>query len=85
MIQKVKILELSQPIPNDTVSFAPDMSDEIKTKIVTALADYAANDPEGFATAFDAYSWSGIALTDDSEFDFIRLLVQELGLESGDL
>ena len=85
VIQKVKILELSQPIPNDTVSFAPAVSDEIKTKIVTALADYAANDPDGFATAFDAYSWSGIALTEDSEFDFIRLLVQELGLESGDL
>ena len=85
VIQKIKILELSQPIPNDTVSFAPAVSDEIKTKIVTALADFAANDPDGFSTAFDAYSWSGIALTDDSEFDFIRLLVQELGLESGDL
>ena len=85
VIQKIKILELSQPIPNDTVSFAPAVSDEIKTKIVTALTDFAENDPDGFSTAFDAYSWSGVALTDDSEFDFIRLLVQELGLESGDL
>ncbi len=85
VIQAIKILELSQPIPNDTVSFAPAVPDEIKLKIVTALADYAANDPDGFATAFDAYSWSGIALTDDSEFDFIRLLVQELGLDTGDL
>lgn len=85
VIQKVRIMELSQPIPNDTVSFAPAVPEEIQLKIVTALADYAANDPDGFATAFDAYSWSGIALTDDSEFDFIRLLVQELGLDSGDL
>jgi phosphonate transport system substrate-binding protein len=85
VIQKVRILELSQPIPNDTVSFARDVPEEIRTKFVAALADYAANDPEGFATAFDAYSWNGVALTDDSEFDFIRLLVQELGLESGDL
>ena len=85
VIQKVKILELSQPIPNDTVSFAPEVSEEIRTTIVTALADFAANDPDGFSAAFDAYSWSGIALTEDSEFDFIRLLVQELGLESGDL
>ncbi|RLE23796.1 MAG: hypothetical protein DRJ50_05615 [Actinobacteria bacterium] len=85
VIQKIRIMELSQPIPNDTVSFAPAVPEEIKLKIVTALADFAANDPDGFATAFDAYSWSGIALTDDSEFDFIRLLVQELGLDSGDL
>jgi phosphonate transport system substrate-binding protein len=85
VIQKIKIMELSQPIPNDTVSFAPAVSEEIKLKIVTALADFAANDPDGFATAFDPYSWSGIALTDDSEFDFIRLLVQNLGLDSSDL
>jgi phosphonate transport system substrate-binding protein len=85
VIQKIKILELSEPIPNDTVSFAPAVSDEIKTNIVTALTDFAENDPDGFSAAFDAYSWSGVALTDDSEFDFIRLLVQELGLESGDL
>jgi len=85
VIQKIRILELSQPIPNDTVSFGPAIPEEIRTMFVTALADYAANDPEGFATAFDAYSWSGVALTDDSEFDFIRLLVQELGLETADL
>ncbi len=85
VIQKIRIMELSQPIPNDTLSFAPAVSDEIKNKIVTALTDYATNDPDGFSTAFDAYSWSGVALTDDSEFDFIRLLVQELGLESGSL
>jgi phosphonate transport system substrate-binding protein len=85
VIQKIRIMELSQPIPNDTVSFAPAVPEEIQLKIVTALADFAANDPDGFATAFDPYSWSGIALTDDSEFDFIRLLVQELGLDSGAL
>lgn len=85
VIQKVKILELSQPIPNDTVSFAPAVPEEIRTKFVAALVDFAANDPEGFATAFDAYSWNGVELTDDSEFDFIRMLVQELELDSGDL
>jgi len=85
VIQKVRIMELSQPIPNDTVSFAPGVPQDIREKFVTALADYAANDPDGFAEAFDPYSWSGIALTDDSEFDFIRALVQALDLTSDDL
>ena len=85
VIQKVKILELSDPIPNDTVSFSPEFPLELQQKVTAALSNYALNDPEGFATAFDAYSWSGIAYTNDSEFDFIRQLVQELGLESGDL
>ena len=85
VIQKVKILALSDPIPNDTVSFAPAVPEDIQAQFVTALTDFAANDPEGFATAFDAYSWNGILPTNDAEFDFIRLLVQELGLDSGDL
>ncbi len=85
VIQKIRIMTLSQPIPNDTVSFAPDVPQDIREKFVAAMADFAANDPDGFATAFDAYSWSGIALTDDSEFDFIRSLVQELDLSVEDL
>jgi len=85
VIQKVRILELSQPIPNDTVSFGPDLPEDIRDQILTALASFAANDPDGFATAFDAYSWGSVALTDDSEFDFIRGLVQELGISVADL
>ncbi|MFV2000307.1 MAG: phosphate/phosphite/phosphonate ABC transporter substrate-binding protein [Acidimicrobiia bacterium] len=85
VIQKVRIIELSQPIPNDTVSFSPDLPQDIREKFIAALVDFAANDPEGFSTAFDAYSWSGVAMTNDSEFDFIRSLVQDLGITVDDL
>ncbi len=85
VIQKVKIIELSQPIPNDTVSFSPGLPQDIREKFIAALVDFAANDPDGFSTAFDAYSWSGVSLTDDSEFDFIRSLIQDLGLSVDDL
>lgn len=85
VIQKVRILELSQPIPNDTVSFGPELSDEIRTEVIAALSAFAANDPDGFATAFDAYSWGSVQETNDSEFDFIRQLVQSLGLSVDDL
>lgn len=85
VIQKIKIMELSQPIPNDTVSFAPDVPQDIRDKFIAALADFAANDPDGFATAFDAYSWGSVELAEDSEFDFIRSLVQGLGLTVEDL
>ncbi|MEE8484999.1 MAG: phosphate/phosphite/phosphonate ABC transporter substrate-binding protein [Acidimicrobiia bacterium] len=85
VIQKVKIIELSQPIPNDTVSFSPDLPEDVREKFIAAMVDFAANDPEQFAIAFDAYSWSGLSLTDDSEFDFIRSLIQDLGLSVDDL
>jgi len=85
VIQKVRILELSQPIPNDTLSFSPDVPEDIRGQILSAIVAFALNDPEGFATAFDAYSWSSVAETDDSQFDFIRSLVQNLGLSVEDL
>ncbi|MEZ5175230.1 MAG: phosphate/phosphite/phosphonate ABC transporter substrate-binding protein [Acidimicrobiia bacterium] len=85
VIQKVRILELSQPIPNDTVSFGPDVPQDVRTQFLTALAAFAANDPDGFETAFDAYSWDGVFETNDSEFDYIRALVQELDLTVDDL
>jgi phosphonate transport system substrate-binding protein len=85
VIQKVKIIELSQPIPNDTVSFSPDLPQDIREKFIGALIDFAANDNDQFKVAFDPYSWGGLELTEDSEFDFIRSLIQDLGITVDDL
>ncbi len=85
VVQKVRILALSDPIPNDTLSFGPDFPADLKDQIVQAIIDFAQNDPDAFATAFDAYSWDDVAPTNDSEFDFIRGLVQSLGISVADL
>ncbi len=85
VIQNVRILTLSDPIPNDTLSFSPDFPAEIATAITDALKAFAADDPEGFAAAFDAYSWSGVADTSDAEFDSIRALLAALGYSEDDL
>lgn len=79
VIQNVKILAVSDPIPNDGMAFSPAFPAETADAIVVAMADFAANDPEGFATAFEAYSWSGVSQTSDAEFDSIRALLQALG------
>lgn len=85
VIQTLKIIELSQPIPNDTVSFSPDLPQDIREKFIGALIDFAANDNDQFKVAFEPYSWGGLELTDDSEFDFIRSLIQDLGITVDDL
>ncbi len=85
VIQKVRILTLSDPIPNDTLSFSPDFPEDLSSAIVAALEAFAADDPEGFGTAFDAYSWSGVAQTSDAEFDSIRALLNALGFTTDDL
>ncbi|WKZ81956.1 MAG: phosphate/phosphite/phosphonate ABC transporter substrate-binding protein [Acidimicrobiia bacterium] len=85
VIQKVRILALSEPIPNDGLAFGPEFPDDLQGDIVAALKAFAADDPDGFATAFDAYSWSSVTETDDSEFDVIRALLEALGFDLDDL
>ena len=85
VIQKVRIVTLSAPIPNDTLSYGPEVSDDLKNAINDALKAFAADDPDGFEAAFDAYSWSGIADTNDAEFDSIRALLDALGFGPDDL
>ncbi len=85
VIQMVRILTLSDPIPNDTLSYSPEFPAEIATAINDALFVFANDDPDGFSAAFDAYSWSGVAATSDAEFDSIRALLSALGYTEDDL
>ncbi len=85
VIQTVKIVALSDPIPNDTMSFSPDFPEEVATAIVDAIKAFAASDPDGFDTAFDAYSWNGVDDTNDAEFDSIRALLAAIGFDLEDL
>jgi phosphonate transport system substrate-binding protein len=85
VIQQVRILAISDPIPNDGVVFGPDFPEDVRTMVVDALVAFAADDPDGFEAAFDAYSWDNVATTNDAEFDSIRAIVQQLGITLDDL
>jgi phosphonate transport system substrate-binding protein len=85
VVQKVKILTLSDPIPNDTLAFSPDFPSEIQEAIVQAIRDLSQANPRRFAKVFAAYSWSGVVDTNDAEFESARQLVNMLGLSQEDL
>jgi len=83
--QKVRILVTTPKIPNDTVSFGPDFPEDLMQKIMDALFAFAQNDPEGFAKALEAYSWTGINPATDAEYDPIRFAIQASGFKIEDL
>lgn len=85
VVQQVRILTTTIEIPNDGVVFSPDFPDEMQTQVVESLVTYADSDPEGFATAFEAYAWDSLAEGSDADFDSIRAIVQELGLGLEDI
>jgi phosphate/phosphite/phosphonate ABC transporter binding protein len=85
VIQKVRILALSDPIPNDLMSFGPDFPADLQAQIIDAIKAFATDDPDGFKEAFLAYSWDNVADTSDAEFDSIRALLVALGYDLEDL
>ncbi len=86
VVDQVRVLAISSPIPNDTLSFGPDFPAEIRAEIMTALFALAEDQAAWESTAlFTAYSWNGIADIADSAFDPVRLQFEILGLTEEDV
>lgn len=86
VVDQVRILRLSAPIPNDTLSFGPDFPSELKAQIMDALYAFAKTD--GWAQSIgneDFYGWSGLAPITDRDYDPVRLQFQILGLTEEDI
>ncbi|MBI2570681.1 MAG: phosphate/phosphite/phosphonate ABC transporter substrate-binding protein [Candidatus Schekmanbacteria bacterium] len=80
----IKIVELTESIPNDPVSFRKNMPEEIKTKIVEAFLDYIQTD-EGKDTFNRLYLVTGLTKATDADYDGVRELLRSLGKSAADL
>jgi phosphonate transport system substrate-binding protein len=81
VIQKLRILEISPAIPNDTLSFGPDFPAELRAEIEAALVAFAETDAwaESIGNA-DFYDWTGLAPTNDANYDVVRAMVEAAGI-----
>lgn len=43
IVDQVRVLRVSQPIPNDTLSFGPEFPEELRTQIIDALIAFSAD------------------------------------------
>lgn len=80
---KVIVVAESQSIPNDTISFSPDVPEEIRQQIVAALLAMTENE-ESMAMLNDLYSWEGLVEVDDSFYDEFRQLLEAAGVNVED-
>jgi phosphonate transport system substrate-binding protein len=70
--EQVVVITESADIPNDTVSYAPDLPDDVRENITNALLDIASTE-EGVAALEEVYSIAGLEPVDDSFYDAFRV------------
>ena len=81
IVQKVRILGLSDEIPNDTMSFSPEFPEELKQTIMDAIIAYVASDACAETLCNEKfYDWTGAAPILDENFDGVRLLMEAQGI-----
>jgi phosphonate transport system substrate-binding protein len=86
VFEKVRILQLTDPMPNDTISFGPEFPADMRDKIVKALVDFAASEQCAESICSDKfYSWTGVEPTTDAAYDPIRKLIKVLGYTEEDI
>jgi phosphonate transport system substrate-binding protein len=80
VMQKVRILAVSQAIPNDTLSFGPEFPADVRKQIEDALVAFSKTDAWGESIgSADFYGWTGIAPATDAEYDLVRQMVEATG------
>jgi len=86
VVDQVRILAISDAIPNDTLSFGPDFPADVRAEILDALFALAENQEVWDSTALaEVYSWDGLAKAEDADFNSVRLQFEVLGWTEEDI
>jgi len=79
----VVVIATTDPIPNDTVAFAPAVPAEVRAKVVKAFQDMVANEAD-LKLLGDLYRWTGLEVQEDSFFDPFRQMLDSAGIKIED-
>ena len=86
IFDKVRIMMLTDSIPNDTLSFSPQFPQALRGEIIVALAEFMDTEACQESICSDEfYSWTGVEPIGDSAYDVIRRLIQGLGYTEEDI
>lgn len=81
---KVKILSLTDSIPNDPIVFRKDIPLAMKQKIEEALLKFITS-PEGKSAFYKIYGVDGLKRSTDKDYDGVRAMLKSLGQDASDL
>jgi len=81
IVQLVRVLALTDDIPNDTLSFGPDFPDDLKQTVMDGVISYVGTDAcYETLCAEKFYEWDEAAPIGDESFDLVRVIRDEQGI-----
>jgi len=84
VMEKIIVVDISAPIPNDGVQFHPSVPADIRSRVSDALLDIF--ETEAGAEAFNsAYQWQGLERLGDDFYDPFRQVLQAAGVSAAQL
>ncbi len=81
---RVRILELSDPIPNDPIVFRKEMDEEMKKKITEVLLKFVATE-EGKNAFKEMYGVTDLKVTTDKDYESVRNMLSSIGKSAQEL
>ncbi|MBN2461237.1 MAG: phosphate/phosphite/phosphonate ABC transporter substrate-binding protein [Candidatus Cloacimonetes bacterium] len=83
VVEKVRIVDYTDWIPNDTVTFRKNFPPAMREKIVKALIDFA-NTAEGHNTLVELFDIDNFIKAKDSDYDIVRNTIKALEADVSD-
>jgi phosphonate transport system substrate-binding protein len=85
VVQKVRILAITDPIPNDCLAFGPDFPADLRAQIEQALTDLQEDEEMWEQTLQEIYNYDALIPTTDATYDVIRDYAEAGGLSMDDI
>jgi phosphonate transport system substrate-binding protein len=82
--EKIKIVQLSDMIPNEPIVFRKDLPEEMKTSLTDAFLKFVAT-PEGKDAFSKIYGVTDLIKATDKDYDGVRAMLTTLGTTADDL
>jgi len=82
--KKVKIVELTEAVPNDPIVFRKDLPEEMKKTITEAFVKFIKT-PEGSTAFKNIYSYTDFKTSTDADYEPVRAMLKSLGKSADEL
>lgn len=84
VVEKVKVLELTESIPNEPIIFRKELPEEMKKTISETILKFIST-PEGKEVFKSVYGVTELRPTTDQDYDGVRAILKSLGKSADEL